>query len=122
MKKEYNRYAALALEKAGADARACHRSISVQSTSFSACSQEEALAGKILTKNGINYQTFLDTVWEDPPHWEMAETRLHGIQSRGSRDFAKQRRRGTASWRGKNWYGAFAAGFARGTELYASAC
>lgn len=63
MKKEYNRYAALALEKAGADARTCHQKyIGTEHIVLGLLSQEEALAGKILTKNGINYQTFLDAV------------------------------------------------------------
>ena len=51
MKKEYNRYAALALEKAGADARACHQKyIGTEHIVWAYCRRRRPWQGKFLPK------------------------------------------------------------------------
>lgn len=63
MRREYNEYAREALARAGEDARACHQKyIGTEHILLGLLSQEDSLAGRILTENGLTYQTFLDTV------------------------------------------------------------
>ena len=63
MKKEYNKYASRALTRAGEDARACRQKyIGTEHLVLGLLAEESSLAGKVLTENGLNYQTFSDAV------------------------------------------------------------
>ena len=63
MKKEFNTYAANALERAREDAEACRQKyIGTEHIVLGLLSQEKSLAGRVLHENGMDYKTFFDTV------------------------------------------------------------
>ncbi len=63
MNKEYNIYASHALERAEEDARACRQKyVGTEHLVLGLLSQEDSLAGRVLTENGVTYQIFFDAV------------------------------------------------------------
>ena len=63
MNKEYNVYASHALERAEEDAKACRQKyVGTEHLVLGLLSQEDSLAGRVLTENGVTYQTFFDAV------------------------------------------------------------
>lgn len=63
MKKEFNTYAANALERAREDAEACRQKyIGTEHIVLGLLSQEKSLAGRVLHENGMDYKSFFDTV------------------------------------------------------------
>ena len=63
MKKKYNMYVSRALERARQDAETCRQKyIGTEHLILGLLSEEDSLAGRIMTENGVTYDTFLDTV------------------------------------------------------------
>ena len=63
MKKKYNAYVSRALDRAKQDAETCRQKyIGTEHLILGLLSEEDSLAGKVMTENGVTYDTFLDTV------------------------------------------------------------
>ena len=63
MNREYNIYASRALERAQEDAKSCRQKyVGTEHLVLGLLSQEDSLAGRILTENGVSYETFFDAV------------------------------------------------------------
>ena len=63
MNKEYNVYASRALLRAEEDAKSCRQKyVGTEHLVLGLLSEEESLAGRVLTENGVTYQTFFDAV------------------------------------------------------------
>ena len=63
MNKEYNAYASRALLRAEEDAKSCRQKyVGTEHLVLGLLSEEESLAGRVLTENGVTYQTFFDAV------------------------------------------------------------
>src|SRR5699024_4853688 len=61
--KEYNAYASRALLRAEEDAKSCRQKyVGTEHLVLGLLSEEESLAGRVLTENGVTYQTFFDAV------------------------------------------------------------
>ena len=63
MNKRYNEFASRALSRAEEDAKACRQKyVGTEHLILGLLSEEDSMAGRVLSENGMTYETFFDVV------------------------------------------------------------